>query len=199
MSLVHQALRKAEQEKLRKTGVVPEPVTPRIPLTPTAAPIPTSRPATPAPTSPPPAAPASAPSTSFLPALLSIVAFVAIVAMVYLVIRATTIGTVTTGPATTTPPAAASNRDDAMPASPAAPSVEAIVSPAPPAPVREQKPEVNYDLTGITQFPDGRQAAVINGQLRSEEQYVDGAIVRRIAGEEVTLELDGESFVIRLK
>ncbi len=202
MSLVHQALRKAAQEKLRRTGELPavtDPLSVHQPLASSTAPAAgastTAPAATPAPAAANPPAPASAPphSLGFLPVLLSIVAFVAIVAMVFLVIRVTM-----------TPP------QSVRTTTPTPTSVETGPTPMPVTPTDGGNPQVapataashalaaKYELTGITQFPDGRQAAVINGQLRSEDQYVDGAIVKKIEQDRVTLEADGETIVKRL-
>lgn len=202
MSLVHQALRKAAQEKLRRTGEVPavtDPLSVHQPAgsntAPAAAENTIAPAATPAPAAANPPAPASVPSQSlgFLPVLLSIVAFVAIVAMVFLVIRVTMTPPQAVG-TTTPPPPSVETGPTPMPVTPTDGGNPQVA----PATAASQELAAKYELTGITQFPDGRQAAVINGQLRSEDQYVDGAIVKKIERDRVTLEADGETIVKRL-
>ena len=203
MSLVHQALRKAAQEKLRRTGEVPavtDPLSVHQPpgssTAPAAAAGTIAPAATPAPAAANPPAPASAPphSLGFLPVLLSIVAFVAIVAMVFLVIRVTLTPPQAVGTTSSPPPAAETGTTPLPPATPAGGGNPQVA----PATAASQELAAKYELTGITQFPDGRQAAVINGQLRSEDQYVDGAIVKKIERDRVTLEADGETILKRL-
>ena len=131
--------------------------------------------------------------------LLSIVTFVAIVAMVFIVIRATTIGPATQDTSTRNNVKTQNDPDPGLPATTAAattvPTPAAVTSTST---TTTRAIESQYDLTGITQFPDGRQAAVINGQLRSEDQYVDGAIIKKIERDRVTLDVDGQVLVKRL-
>ncbi len=220
MSLVHQALRKAEQEKQRHAAPTPAPhavnetrrasVAVDQPITAPDRPAPSTAPATAAISNPASAvAPAATanPSLSIFPVLLSIVTFVAIVAMVFIVIRATTIGPATQDTSTRDNVKTQNDPDPGLPATttaePPLPAAAATTAPTPAAVTATSTTttraiESQYDLTGITQFPDGRQAAVINGQLRSEDQYVDGAIIKKIERDRVTLDVDGQVLVKRL-
>lgn len=69
---------------------------------------------------------------------------------------------------------------------PAAPSPTAVPS------------EPQWKLTGISKGPDGRYFAIINGYLRGESEYVDGAIVHVIERDRVILRVNGEELVLRL-
>jgi len=171
MSLVYQALRKAEQERNRQTVT---PVAPR----------PASPPAPPAavtlavPAAPPPAAVKT--NSPLLAILLSVVALVAIVAIVVITLRAPAIR----------------SESPAAPVAPTAPAVPVVAPPpAEPTPVRS----TSHQLTGITKDPlSGKPLAIINGQLRGEQEYVDGAVITSIERDRVTLEVDGRAVVVRL-
>ena len=193
MSLVHQALRKAEQEKLRRTGIVaPQPLLPPSPPPPPRPVVAPARVPEPVAAAPVTAGPAR-PSAALVPVLVSCVAFVAIVATVVIVVRSASpppSGTVapraagpSAHPATVTelpqadgPPAAATE------ATPASPAVDAE----------------RYQLSGIAQAPDGRPTAFVNGQLRYEGQFIDGATVQKIERDRVTLVVKGRTIVKRL-
>jgi cytoskeletal protein RodZ len=197
MSLVHEALRKAEREKQRKSGTLPVAATEPHASIPRAQPIPTPKlqPPSPAPQRNEPAAPlAPRKSHSVLMAvLISCVSIVAIVAIVILVTRqAATIreadSAMTTTPQkpvaanTHTPPTAGAS-DQSEPAQPATPS-----------------PSSPYRITGIMTDPSsGKFSAVLNGRTVSEGYYVDGATVKSISRNQVTLTLDnGREIVVRL-
>ncbi|MCX7914780.1 MAG: hypothetical protein N3A53_00550 [Verrucomicrobiae bacterium] len=81
--------------------------------------------------------------------------------------------------------------EDSTPAAPSTP-----LSPVAAAPSLAAEPK--WKLTGISKGPDGRYFAIINGQLRSESEYVDGAIVHAIERDRVTLRVNGEEMVLRL-
>ncbi|HUJ09350.1 MAG TPA: hypothetical protein VL171_04930 [Verrucomicrobiae bacterium] len=55
-----------------------------------------------------------------------------------------------------------------------------------------------FKLTGIMNLPDGDLLAVINGKVVVEKNYVDGATVKKIDRDQVTLDLNGHDFVVRL-
>lgn len=178
MSLVHEALQKAEREKQRKAIVVP----PRTPPTPG----PSLSPA--AVIAPPAAATTVQPQRThhvLLTTLIVCVSIVALVAIVYLVSNATSMirgsRQAVTSPST-------------LPAS-SPTELTRVQTEAPAAPAQE----VRFKLTGITKDPgDGKYLAIINGQLRAESQYVDGATIKKIERDRVTIELNGREQVLRL-
>jgi hypothetical protein len=169
MSLVHEALEKAAREKQRKTGVVA--VAARGSGLPAATP--------PAPSGS--GLPTATPRRSRLPWLLAGVALIAVLAALWFAAKAYR----QVEQALTPPPLA-----------PAAPVK--IVEPAPvvvpPVPVVESR----FKLTGIVRMPEGEYSAVINGKPMYETQYVDGAIVKKIERDRVTLDVDGKETVLRL-
>lgn len=163
MSLVYEALQKAEREKERKAGTPPAPA----PVVPKA--------------EPPPPAPAATPQT--------VQRFAGILTLV-LVIAATILYFVTTR---STPPA----EPAAVSATPTPPAPAPVTSPAPPIPAARVPNSSTYKLTGIMQRGDAFDA-VINGRIVSEEQYVEGAIVKKIERDRVTLAADGREIIVRL-
>ena len=197
MSLVHEALQKAEREKRRKTGdPAPASIAVASPA-PSSAPLLTSG-ATPA--APAVAAdgrrrsdPASPSSHSLLAVLISCVAVVGIVAIVWLVSR-------TPNPAAR--PARAEADASAHVVSPSPPSRESPAEPAAhedPLPANTTPvPPVDFKLTGIMQDPQGTACAVVNGRVVYEQHYVDGAIVKRIERDRVTLSIGTRELVLRL-
>lgn len=187
MSLVHQALRKAEQEKLRKTG---RPLTTgpeRILPPPEAI---TSRPAVTAAAASGPSLPAQATASPrgrgwWILGLAGLVVLTAVLAGLVLLQQGK-------HPGETSPPAETVAADATPAAAPAA-------IPESVAPVAVADPDdARFKLTGITQLPGGESAAVINGQLRSVDQYIDGAIIKKIEPDRVTLDVDGREIVKRL-
>jgi hypothetical protein len=83
--------------------------------------------------------------------------------------------------------------------------VEQVLQPPPPPPVPVVAPpkpppepvvESRYKVTGIMGLP-GQYSATVNGQLVTEAQYVDGAIVKRIERDRVVLDVNGRELVVR--
>ena len=58
--------------------------------------------------------------------------------------------------------------------------------------------DTRFRLTGIMGLPEGGFGAVINGKTVREQFYVDGAIVKKIERDRVTLDLNGVTIVARL-
>jgi hypothetical protein len=200
MSLVHDALQKAEREKQRKSGVgdispatVTAPLVTPQPLGSTPVAMPSTRLAPAAPVAP--SAEAQRPHYGVLSALIVCVAIVAMVAMVFLVGNAPWLRD------SRKPAATDSDAAVAKPAISPVPTAASSESAATPPAVRsESSPsaDARFRITGITIDPDGKPWAIINGQLRSEAQYVDGAIVKKIERDRVTLEVDARNVVVRL-
>lgn len=203
MSLVHEALEKAAREKQRKTGFSGSAVPAKSPssekpLGETPKPLTTS----PASVSAPAPAPAPKTSQALLTIVISCVGLVAMVAIVYLVIRATT----------TTPPAPAPDggaRSGAtVPAESGLGVPAKIPPPANPAPAASTgetpvplPPPVDttvYKLSGIMKDPEGKYCAVLNGRVVYEQHYVEGATIKKIERDRVTLDINGRETVLRL-
>lgn len=214
MSLVHQALRKAQQEKIRKTGLtVPGETFAIAPPAPGALTGHLAAGSRAVPVKAPVVvdtgdAKPSATLTGLLPVLLSSVAFVAMVAIVFMVLRTTTAPRDAT--TATASPSANHSRDPDFAArntiSPTTPAAESIAATAPsvaqparlptqPAPPSDDS---QFKLTGITPLPGGGAAAIINGRVVQLDQYVDGAIVKKIERDRVTLDVNGRTVVKRL-
>jgi type II secretory pathway component PulC len=152
MSLVHEALQKAAQEKQRHT--------PFPPATPSSAPSPT----------------ATLTGRSRAPvwvALLVAITAVAVVAAIWLLNQH--------------PETVVRHEREVAPVAPV--KVETPVS-EPATPVLK--------LTGIVVMPDGVHTAVINGKTVYESHFVDGAVVKKIERDRVTLEVNGRDVVLRL-
>ena len=64
----------------------------------------------------------------------------------------------------------------------------------PPGPVTEPR----FTVTGIMRDPDGTFVAVVNGKMVAETHFVDGAVVKRIERDRVTLDVAGKETVLRL-
>jgi hypothetical protein len=177
MSLTYDALQKAAREKQSKTGVSPVPVQPATPVAPVAVGKPLLQTAGPATT--------NSLNTWIIFALAGL-AIVAIAGAVFLFSRAKTAAPT---PAPVAAPATA-------PASPvvAAP-LPARESPAPPPPATVDS---RFRVTGIMKDPEGKFAAVLNGRVVYESHYVDGATVKRIERDRVTLDVAGHEVVLRL-
>jgi len=212
MSLVHEALQKAEREKQRKLGTVPSaPVSPGVPhpvSTPVFhAPVPTApvaaaaRPAI----SHSPATPVEEPQKTnnvLLPALIGCVAIVAMIAIVFLVSNATAVLRQSKG----TPPVAASvapvpvaqstsaaaSQPTASPPTESAAQASAALSAAP------VTDESKYKLSGIMKDPDGKPVAVLDGRVAYEGYFINGATVKKIETDRVTLDVKGHDIVLRL-
>jgi hypothetical protein len=216
MSLVHEALRKAEREKQRKLGVAPNPP-PSTPGPPTPQPI-----QVPAVHLHPPAAngpaapaashtPASAPEESreanhfLLPALIGCVAIVAIIAIVFLVSNASSMLRQPKDSAPVAPAAPAAVAKSTAPPESQAPARPPVASPAdastPPSVAQPALPmadESKYKLSGIMNDPDGKRVAVLNGRVAYEGYYIDGATVEKIETDRITIDVKGQKAVLRL-
>jgi hypothetical protein len=183
MSLVHEALLKAEREKQRKTGSAsvfaqwtqpvatrPTPKREERQVAPTkAAPIPQTPVSV-------VAAPAQKSHQTVLVLVGACVALVAIVAIVFMVNR--------TVPTMRKPESSVSS------------SSVPIVSP--PAATPSPADASRYKISGIMKDPQGNYCAVINGHVVYVEQYIDGAIVKKIERDRATLDENGREFVVRL-
>ncbi len=210
MSLVHDALQKAEREKMRKAGLqpapAPKPSQPFIPGRPPpgdSAPIPHS--AVSQPKVDPFAAlvldaPAQKKSSPLLPMLIGIVAMVALVAIAFLVTLAASNFSVSSSagqPRTAAAPAApvqpAPAHATAPPIAPATEPATAAAKPPPPGSVVS-----GFQLTGIMPNAEGQYLAIINGNIVSPSSAVDGATVKSIDRNAVTLDLNGKEIVLRL-
>ena len=218
MSLVHEALRKAEREKQRKTGGVPSaPPSPHQAATPQPAHPPVSH--APAPTMPPaapvprhmdarPAAPALEKSLEanhfLLPALIGCVAIVAIIAIVFLVSNASSVlrqskeSAPVAAAATARPPVATSAVPAAEPQPTAPPRRDSASPPNVPPPAASAIDESKYKLSGIMKDPDGKNVAVLNSRVVYEGFFIDGATVEKIGPDRVTLDVAGQKVVRRL-
>ena len=202
MSLVHEALQKAEREKQRKLGTAPS-----APVS-LGAPHPASTPVFHAPVATAPVASVARPAVShspiapieelrktnniLLPALIGCVAIVAMIAIVFLVSNATSLlhqsrenSPVAASVAKSTPLTAPQATDSSVPAS------------VPPlaAPVTD---ESKYKLSGIMKDPDGKPVAVLDGRVAYEGYFIDGATVKKIETDRVTLDVKGRELVLRL-
>ena len=206
MSLVHEALQKAEREKQRKTGdspvfaqraqpvVAPRPALPREdkPVAPTRVSGFPQAPASPAP------APVARSHQAVLVVVAACVALVAIVAIVFIVNR--------------TPPSVVRKSESsggqgsvAVASAPARPeprpTTETFTPPAaatPPAVTTPPADTSQYRVTGIMKDPQGKYCAVINGRVVYVEHYIDGAVVKAIERDRVTLDIGGREAVVRL-
>jgi hypothetical protein len=221
MSLVHEALQKAEREKQRKTGDAPASphtvspaVTPRIaPTEPLAA---AAMRVTPLARDIAPASPVSATRTvqpqksqyAVLSVLFALVAVVAIVAIVYLVSRATSTiresREVVTASATTVAPSATKPVEASKPVpAPTANQTRTVSEPATQPTVSAPTPGADtsrFKLTGIMKDPASpdKFIAVLNGRMVYEKDDVDGATVKQIERDRVTLDIAGRESVLRL-
>jgi hypothetical protein len=212
MSLVHEALQKAEREKQRKLGT-----TPSAPIS-HAAPHPVSTavvhaPAVTAPVvhvvhpavTPKPTAPVEEPTETndfLLPGLIGCVAIVAIIAIVFIVSNATSmLRQSKEAPAITASAVAAPVAQSTSPAAPQPIAAAATVSAAAanvPQPVTPPTDESKYKVSGIMKDPDGKSVAVLNGRVAYEGYFIDGATVKKIETDRVTLDVKGQELVLRL-
>jgi type II secretory pathway component PulC len=201
MSLVHEALQKAEREKQRKAGITlaapPRPETTTAPAPPVSSVTVVSPAATAQVAHTAPAVTvAESPRThhALLTTLIVAVGIVALVAIVYLVGNATsTIRESQRAVNAVTPTIANAPAAKDSPAAEAAPT-QTVPTSEPAA------TDARFRLTGITVDPgnSGKFLAIINGQLRSENQYIDGATIKKIERDRVTIEVDGHEQVLRL-
>ena len=198
MSLVHEALQKAEREKQRKTGDPPifvqraQPVAPRPALPREDKPVAPTRvsgfpqaPASPAP------APVAKSHQTVLVVVAACVALVAIVAIVFIVNRTASVARKTESPGRSSAVPTASSSTWTEPR----PQTETLTQPAATAPPADTS---QYKVTGIMKDPQGTYCAVINGRVVYVEHYIDGAVVKAIDRERVTLDENGRELVLRL-
>ncbi len=175
MSLVYEALQKAEREKGRKSGVPPAEPRPVAPMRPT-----------------PPVQLAPAPQRwpALVTVLVACVAVVAIVAIVWLVKNVS--------PREAKPTLTVSDGGTrvVVPAPPSA-AVPAQASSSAPMPAGATENDPRFKLTGIMKMGDA-YGAVINGHVVYDGHYVDGAVVKKVERDRVTLDLNGRETVIRL-
>ncbi|HUJ11592.1 MAG TPA: hypothetical protein VL171_16385 [Verrucomicrobiae bacterium] len=209
MSLVHEALQKAEREKQRKAAAAPS--TPVVaPATPLGRHEPISEPRVvqPLPSGPHELAPnspapeiekASRANQFVLPVLIGCVAMVAMIAIVFLVISATSAlqQSKETAPARAvlTPTARATTTPKPVPASVASAAETPKTVSSNPTPAGN---ETKYTLSGIMQDPDGKYVAVLNGRIAYEGDYIDGATVKKIDHDHATIEVSGRERELRL-
>jgi hypothetical protein len=217
MSLVHEALRKAEREKQRKAGTVPDappaphhsaPPQPAQSHTPVAA-SPVAPPMRGAQNHPQPPAPERSRDTnhSLLPALIGCVAIVAIIAIVFLVSNASSVlrQTKEIVPASAASAARVPVVQSTATADPSAgapsvaqPTADSATTPGVPRTTAPPIDESKYKISGIMKDPDGKPMAVINGRAAYEGYYVDGATVEKIETDRVTIDVKGQKAVLRL-
>jgi hypothetical protein len=226
MSLVHEALRKAEREKQRKAGAVPSaPVAPHQPAPPP--PTQTHAPVVHAPVAATPIVTARRDAVTslqnpveersretnhvLLSALIGCVAIVAIIAIVFLVsnfssalrqtkeIAPTAIASAAAVPVPqSTAPANPPPTAPAAAPSAAQPAADSATTPSIPSPTLPMVDESKYKISGIMKDPDGKPVAVINGRVAYEGYYIDGATVDKIETDRVILEINGQKGVLRL-
>jgi hypothetical protein len=57
-----------------------------------------------------------------------------------------------------------------------------------------------YKISGIMPDPavNGKYGAILNGRVVYEDHYIDGAIVKRIERDRVTLDVSGREVIVRL-
>jgi hypothetical protein len=222
MSLVHEALRKAEREKQLKAGTVPSaPPAPRQPSPPpptqaytpvVQAPV-AATPATPARREAPPhpQTPAGEQPREtnhfLLAALIGCVAIVGIIAIVFLVSNASSLlrqtkDIVPTAAASMAPAPVAQSSAPAGPpaAAPAVapPTADSATAPGVPPSSMPLVDESKYKISGIMNDPDGKPVAIINGHVAYEGYYIDGATVVKIETDRVLLDVKGQKGVLRL-
>ena len=221
MSLVHEALLKAEREKQRKTGgapvfaqwaqpAAPRPTLPREerPVAPTKTSVSPPTPVSHAPAYEPGyggsdaahlAVPVQKSHQTVLVLVGACVAVVAIVGIVFMVSRTASTArksepSLGSDPAPTVSPPAAAGQASAQPDAGNSGSPIETQPAATPSPADASR----YKITGIMKDPQGNYCAVINGRVLYVEQYIDGAVVKKIERDRVTLDENGREAVVRL-
>ena len=212
MSLVHEALQKAEREKQRKVGAMPSaPVavpTPPPVHAPAVLALGTTVPVAPIPREivahkPAPAVEAPQKTNPFLlPALIGCVAIVAIIAIVFLVSNATSAlrqsKEVSPAPAAIASAPVAKSTESTPPQRALRASVEPSAPLSAPPSATAAGNDSQYKLSGIMKDPDGKYVAVLNGRIAYEGYYIDGATVKKIEGNHITIDVSGREQVLRL-
>lgn len=183
MSLVYEALQKAEREKDRKTGTIQarseQPVAPAKLVAPRA-----SAPVAPVET--------PTPARSHLTMLIVCVSVVALVGIVAVVLI--TMKNFMSAPAAAVSPVVSSPSVAGTSVSRTEPRAADLVG-APTAGATENDPR--FKLTGIMKMGD-TYGAVINGHIVYQDNYVDGVIVKKVERDRVMLNLNGQEIVLRL-
>jgi len=218
MSLVHEALRKAEREKQRKAGVAPN-ATPSPAAHQVATPPPARATTAQAPVVTMPVAPVTRsvdtrqptpnvekplePNHFLLPALIGCVAIVAIIAIVFLVSNASSAlrQSRETAPVAATAAAPAPVAKSTVPVEPqpaAQPPSDSATPANVPPPSASAIDESKYKLSGIMKDPDGKYVAVLDSRVVYEGYYINGATVEKIEANRITLDVDGQKVVRRL-
>jgi len=176
MSLVYEALQKAAREKNRFAAPPAPPLQPAQPL-------------------PVPAIVSVPPKRSLVPWIGLSLGAVAIVVV--------SVAVMTRKPSAVSAPTTLPVNIPAVPEPvPPAPVAVAPVLPPPGAPVvaPDNNPAANdarFKLTGIVKFGE-EYSAVINGHVVARDQSVNGAIVKVVMPDRVTLSVDGREIVVRL-
>jgi|SRR5579859_7006015 len=207
MSLVHEALRKAEREKQRKLGSTP-PAPHPAPSQPLYEPPAISTPVAHKSTAADKPTPgAREPNHFLLPALIACVAIVAIIAIVFLVSSASSVlrqskdsPTTTAAPAAPVPSVKPTvTVEPQTAAQPAAPiPADSTPPPSVPPPTTPAVDDSKFTLSGIMQDPDGKYVAVVNGHVLYEGASVGGATVKKIDAGTVALDVNGHETLLRL-
>ncbi len=205
MSLVHEALQKAEREKQRKLGTAPSP-----PIS-YAAPQPTPVVHQPVAATPVPAVIHAATTLAverpaerrgfLLPALISFCGLAAIVGIFLLVMAGLRQPREQTSRARDTRVPAVPTTKAAVVATPQPNVPPPTDSPAPanvPPTAASAVDESKYKLSGIMKDPDGKRVAVLNGRVAYEGYYIDGATVKKIETDRAILDVKGQELVLRL-
>jgi hypothetical protein len=184
MSLVYEALQKAEREKERKTGAAAaEPRLTQSPAVNVAVQVATT-----------PVHSGGAPivadvATKTLVGLIAAIALLVLMAMAWWIRDAIKRDA---GHAKLPEPVPAAT-PAAVQTEPRAP--ETVVPALPPPGSTENDPR--FKLTGIMKMGNN-YGAVINGHVVYEGNYVDGAIVKKVERDRVTLQFNGREIVVRL-
>jgi type II secretory pathway component PulC len=127
------------------------------------------------------------------------VALVAIVGIVFMVSRTASTArkpepSVSLDPAPTVSPPATAGQASVQPEAGNSGSPTETQPAATPSPADASR----YKITGIMKDPQGNYCAVINGRVLYVEQYIDGAVVKKIERDRVTLDENGREAVVRL-
>lgn len=202
MSLVHEALQKAEREKLRKAGVAPAaPIVPQpTPVTVASRvaheqPVAAGKPLPQDTQIPSQVTKPSKESSGLLTVLLSLVALVALVAIVFLVSRTTFSFREPEPPAGQATGSTGNNPPSVEPPDAVAPGTSAATPASTPTATTDTSA---YKLSGIMDDPDGKWSAVLNGRVVYEGYQVDGATVKKIERNRVLLDIAGREAELRL-
>ena len=81
---------------------------------------------------------------------------------------------------------------------PTVPPIDSAAAPSVAPPVAPAIDESKYKLSGIMKDPDGKPVAVLDGRVAYEGYFIDGATVKKIETDRVTLDVKGHELVLRL-